>query len=95
MFMHNFAHKKLPASFNNHFKKLTSFERTLGIQLEKVNKTRLKLFPSYSMPKSWNNLSLELKREPSANVFKKRYKNSILESYLSTCTKTNCLSCRK
>ena len=95
IFMHKFVNNKLPLSFKNHFVKLNSFERSLGIQLEKVSKASLKVLPSYSMPKSWNSLPLELKRESSMNIFKKTYKKRIFETYSSSCTKTNCISCRK
>ena len=93
-FMYKLVRNKLPFSFDDKFPKLLSFERSLGFQIAKVKKTYLTTFPSYSMPKSWNNLPLELKREPSLNAFKNMLKKTYLNSYNTTCTIVNCYSCQ-
>ena len=93
-FMHKLVRNNLPNSFDDKFPKLTNFDRSLGFKLAKVKKTYLTTFSSYSMPKSWNSSPFELKREHFSNAFKNMLKKTILNSYNTTCTVTNCYSCQ-
>ena len=88
-FMHKYVNNMLPSSFNDKFVKLASFERSLSFQMEVVKKSFLKTLPTYSLPKNWNSLLLELKRITSLNVFKNRNKETILITYNFSCTVSN------
>jgi len=94
-FMHKYVNNKLPSSFQNFFVKLNNFDRSLSFQLGILKQTNLKCFSSYSIPKLWNELPLSLKRKTSLKSFKKYYSSTLLESYSTPCTVTNCYSCRK
>ena len=93
-FMHKYVNNMSPSSFNDKFVKLASFERSLSFQMEVVKKSFLKTLPTYSLPKNWNSLPLELKRITSLTVFKNRNKEKILSSYNFSCTVNNCYSCQ-
>ena len=69
-------------------------KRSLSFQMEVVKKSFLKTLPTYSLPKNWNSLPLELKRITSLTVFKNRNKEKILSSYNFSCTVNNCYSCQ-
>ena len=90
-FMHKYVNNMLPSSFK--FVRLAGFVRSLSFQMEVVKKSSLKTLPTYSLPKNWNSLPLELKRITSLNVFKNRNKEKILSSYNLSCTVNNCYSC--
>ena len=60
-FMYRYVNKKLPSSFDTLLDKLGNFERSLALQLPRVNKTALKILPSFAMIKLWNELSLDLR----------------------------------
>ena len=57
-------------SFENIFKKLGNFERSLNYQLDILNMSSLQYLPSSSLLKIWNNLPLDLKRSNSLSIFK-------------------------
>jgi len=63
--MYKYTNKLLPSSFENIFKKLGNFERSLNYQLDILNSSLLKYLPSSSLLKIWNNLPLDLKRSNS------------------------------
>ena len=63
--MYKYTHKLLPASFENIFKKLGNFERSLNYQLDILEMCSLQYLPSSSLLKMWNNLPLDLKRSNS------------------------------
>ena len=69
IFMYKYTHKLLPASFENMFKKLGNFERSLNYQLDILNMSSLQYLPSSSLLKIWNNLPLDLKRSNSLSIF--------------------------
>jgi len=64
--LRKYTHKLLPASFENIFKKLGTFERSLDI----LKMCSLQYLPSSSLLQMWNNLPLELKRSNSLSIFK-------------------------
>ena len=66
--MHKYVNNMLPSSFNDKFVKLASFERSLSFQMEVVKKSFLKTLPTYSLPKNWNSLPLELKQITFLNI---------------------------
>ena len=55
IFMYKYTHKLLPASFENIFKKLGNFERSLNNQLDILKMCSLQCLPSSSLLKIWNN----------------------------------------
>ena len=93
-FMFKYVNDKLPNSFNELFSKLNNFERTLSFRTMDINKNPLKLFPSFTLVKLWNSLSLDLKRSSSLNVFKQKFNKKLFENYQTVCTKNNCYACR-
>ena len=94
-FMHKFINNKLPISFQNFFPKLNNFDRSLSFQLVFLKRSNLQYFPSYAIPKLWNFLPLDLKRNVSFNLFKKYYAKHLAQDYSTPCTVANCYSCRK
>ena len=94
IFMYKYTNKLLPYSFENIFKKLGNFERSLNYQLDILNLSLLKYLPSSSLLKIWNNLPLDLKRSNSLSIFKNRLLNSLFENYMTMCYKPNCNSCK-
>ena len=92
--MYKYTNKLLPYSFENIFKKLGNFERSLNYQLDILNLSLLKYLPSSSLLKIWNNLPLDLKRSNSLSIFKNRLLNSLFENYMTMCYKPNCNSCK-
>ena len=94
MFMHKYIAGKLPLSFDNLFTKLNSFERSMSFQIVSVKKSNLKLFPSFSLPKSWNDLPLNLKRLNTASSLKRKYTQILIEDYDTPCSTNNCFVCR-
>jgi hypothetical protein len=94
IFMYKYTHKLLPASFENIFKKLGNFERSLNYQLDILKMCSLQYLPSSSLLKMWNNLPLDLKRSNSLSIFKNRLLNSLFENYRTMCYKPNCYSCK-
>ena len=71
--MNKYTKTLLPSSFNNTFKKLGNFERSLNYQIDILNTGSLEDLPSYALLKRWNNLPLDLKRSASLGIFKKSY----------------------
>ena len=94
IFMYKYTHKLLPASFENIFKKLETFERSLNYQLDILKMCSLQYLPSSSLLKMWNILPLDLKRSNSLSIFKNRLLNSLFENYRTMCYKPNCYSCK-
>ena len=80
--MYKYTHKLLPASFENIFKKLGNFERSLNSQLDIIKMCSLQYLPTSSRLKMWNNLPLE-----SLSIFKNRLLNSLFENYNTMCYK--------
>ena len=94
IFMNKYTHKLLSASFENIFKKLGNFKRSLNYQLDILKMCSLQYLPSSSLLKMWNNLPLDLKRSNSLSIFKNRLLNSLFENYITMCHKSNCYSCK-
>ena len=94
-FMYKLTNNLLPTSFYNTFTKIRNFERSLNYQLQNTTKKSLQSFPSYTLPKLWNGLPLQLKRSNSLNIFKRKYLIHLTEKYKTTCHKHNCFACRK
>ena len=95
IFMYKYVYSKLPPSFKNHFRKLANFDRSLSFRVDITKRSNLKTFPTYSLPKVWNNLSLELKRSRSLHTFKLALKKSFLGKYATKCSALNCISCKR
>ena len=70
--MYKYTKNLLPSSFNNTFKKLGNFERSLNYQIDILNTGSLEYLPSCALLKIWNKLPLNLKRSASLGVFKKK-----------------------
>ena len=94
MFMHKYIAGKLPLSFDNLFTKLNSFERSMSFQIVSVKKSHLRLLPSFSLPKNWNDLPLNLKRLTTPSSLKRKYTQILTEDYDTPCANKNCFVCR-
>ena len=94
IFMHNYIAGKLPLSFDNFFTKLNSFQRSMSFQIVSVKKSHLKLFPSFSLPKNWNDLPLNLKRLNTTSSLKRKYTQTLIEDYDIPCSNKKCFVCR-
>ena len=93
--MHRYVEGKLPISFDNFLCPLAPPNRTHGF-IE--NKTRIKFleqFPSFYLPKMWNNNSLYLKLINSHNKFKTECFESLIKNYAShvRCDDYMCQDC--
>jgi len=67
--MYKYTKNLLPSSFNNTFKKLGNFERSLNYQIDILNTGSLEYLPSYALLKRWNKLPLDFKRSASLGIF--------------------------
>ena len=94
-FMYRYVYNKLPSSFDNFFDKLNNFNRSLSFVLPKINKNEHKLLPSFALIKTWNDVSLDLRRKKSLNSFKKHFSSALLENYDKICKVSACYACRK
>ena len=94
-FMYRYVNNKLPSSFDNFFDKLNNFNRSLSFVLPKINKNEHKLLPSFALIKTWNDVSLDLRRKKSLNSFKKHFSSALLENYDKICKVSACYACRK
>ena len=94
-FMYKYTKNLLPSSFNDTFKKLGNFERSLNYQIDILNTGSLEYLPSYALLKIWNNLPLDLKRSTSLGIFKKSLLAMLSDAYISKCNKPSCYSCKK
>ena len=93
-FMYKYDSKKVPPSFENHFTPLINYERSKNYHLINVKCKKLQKFPSYSLPKRWNELSLDEKRINSLSSFKKIFKLQVLSKYNQVCTAKSCFICK-
>ena len=94
IFMYKYTNKLLPTSFENIFKQLGNFERSLNYQIDILKMSSLQCLPSSSLLKIWNNLPLDLKRSNSLSIFRNRLLNSFFENYITMCYKPICYSCK-
>ena len=94
IFMYKYTNKLLPTSFENIFKKLGNFERSLNYQLGILKMCSFQYLPSSSLLKMWNNLPLDSKRSNSLSIFRNRLLNSLFINYMTMCYKPNCYSCK-
>ena len=85
----------ISSSFVNLFVKLNNFNRSLSFELPKINKKDHKLLPSFALIKTWNDISLDLRRKKSLNSFKKHFSSALFEKYDNICKVTQCYACRK
>ena len=103
LIVHKFKHNKLPPAFRNDFLKspdqlnLKRREDCHSILLPKVpDKVPNKFFsrlPLTKLAQSWNSLPLVLRSEADFLLFKKDFKDQVLNSYNAECTIANCYSC--
>ena len=84
----------LPVSFNDMFTPLSNLNRTHNFKLEKTSCKYLDSFPKVTLPKTWNNLRLDLKSSKSINSFKRKFQsNALLEYSTFSCQNSRCYSC--
>ena len=69
-------------SFENIFKKLGNFKRSLNYQLDILNIISLQYLPPSSLLKIWNNLPLDLKKKQQ---LKNKLLNSLFKNYITMC----------
>ena len=93
--MYKYTKNLLPSSFNNTFKNLENFERSLNYQRDILNTGLLGDLPSYALLNIWNKLSLDLKRSVSLGIFKKSLFEMSSDAYISKCNKHFCYFCKK
>ena len=80
-FMYKYDRGNIPPSFEHFFTPFSQKHRSKQYILNVPLKKKLDSFPSYTLPKTWNNLSLTLKRISTFNTFKKHLKKDIFDSY--------------
>jgi hypothetical protein len=79
--MHSYYNARCPTSFNNFLTPFRGENRTKSFVLDPLIKRSLERFPSYFLPKVWNSLAIELKRESSFSLFKANLKQLSLSKY--------------
>ena len=62
IFMYKYKANKQPNSFINFFSPFNSFDRSFSYKIELNHSLRLRVYPSYSLPRFWNSLNLEIKQ---------------------------------
>ena len=80
-FMFNYMNKKCPSSFTDFFTHFRGENRSKNIILEVPTKQSLAHFPTYCLPKIWNNLNISYKRLESLRLFKANLKELFLSKY--------------
>ena len=78
-FMFNYVNGKLPTSFDGIFTPLHNYDRTNSFLLQRVKYKVFERFPSYFLPKCWNEIKNEVK---SINSFS-QFKSNLLQPFLS------------
>ena len=63
--MYKYKANKQRDSFVNLLSPLSRFDRSLSYKIELNHSLRLRTYPSYSLPRFWNSLNLEIKRSRS------------------------------
>ena len=79
--MYNYMNKKCPSSFTDFFTHFRGENRSKNIILEVPTKQSLAHFPTYCLPKIWNNLNISYKRLESLRFFKANLKELFLSKY--------------
>ena len=79
--MHKYRNGKVPLSFENFFTPIGQPNRTNGYQVDKARIDFLYQFPSYFLPKNWNENNLSLKSNPSHTNFKEHLYSSLISKY--------------
>ena len=80
--MYKYFNKKFPSSFTDFFTPFRGENRTKKFILEVPKKKALEHFPTYCLPKIWNNLNITYKNSESLRMFKENIKESYLSKYL-------------
>ena len=80
-FMYKFINSKCPSSFNNFFVPFRGENRSKSFIIDILKSQKLEHFPSFFMPKVWNNLCIEMKRQTSLKLLKSNYKQLTLSNY--------------
>ena len=62
-FMYKFINSKCPSSFNNFFVPFRGENRSKSFIIDILKSQKLEHFPSFFMPKVWNNICIEMKRQ--------------------------------
>ena len=77
------------------FNPLSNHNRTYNFKLEKTSCKYLDSFPKVTLPKTWNNLRLDLKSSKSINSFKRKFQSDALFEYSTfRCQNSMCNSCK-
>ena len=93
-FMYKYVNGKLPPSFENIFPKLINFDRSFCFRIDGLKRSYLKTFSTHTLPKLWNNLPFELKRNESLKNFKKKLTASYFDKYSLRCLIHKCMICK-
>ena len=81
IFMLNYTVEKVPDSFVDFFTPLRLPNRTCGYQTDRLKSNFLAQFPTYFLPKIWNNNSFKLKLETSWTKFKTNLYHTLISNY--------------
>lgn len=94
LFMYKYMNDKLPLSFTGMFQHLAAPNRTKSVRLEFVKSKTLECFPNVFMPRTWNNVPIDIKSLPSLSSFKSNIKVNFLSVYSQfVCNDPKCYSC--
>ena len=96
VFMHKIWNNRAPPSFHNFFQYLAPPNRTKGfLILDKIKNDSLTYFPSYFLPRKWNDLPVKLKMIESHSSFKDSAHFSFISKYPPAykCKDKSCPDC--
>lgn len=94
--MYKYHHNTLPESFQGMFIPFNNPNRTQSYKIPKSKTEHLAKYPSPSLPRVWNSLSLDIKSSTSVNVMKNKLITSLIGKYSShvRCNRPACPDCR-
>ena len=79
--MHKYIEGKLPISFKDLFLPLAPPNRTNSFVIKNAKSKFLEQFPTFYLPRVWNNSSLFLKNIEKHKTFKKECQENLIKSY--------------
>ena len=98
IYMHNYVYARLPNSLLNMFTPLKTNGRNGNYLLKKYKGIFLDRFPSAYLPKTWNNISNEIKNTHQFSLARNKIKKYIFANYEDTqnkCKYELCPDCYK
>jgi hypothetical protein len=80
-FMFKIINSKCPTSFQHLFQRFHGANRSKNFILDVPKSKALEHLPTYYLPKTWNKLNLDLKRETIFRNFKSKIKKTMISKY--------------